>query len=187
MKSVPRCIRGPFRSALTLMLQEIVAGHEVSDRFRVERGWKGFLMLPRLLLHRRCRGGLISRDKLKERFKLFNAGRWFELLAASVKCDDEAAAASRWKRRRSVPNDLEHRVNRAMSKIQLGELTAGRQALEGADLAPGTPDTLQHLRARPQVSRDPIPEDQGHIPQHHSSWTVKFGANLRSEQEDHQG
>ena len=74
MKSVPRCIRGPFRSALKLMLQEIVAGHDASDRFRVERGWKGFFMLPRLLLHRRCRGGLISKDKLKERFKLFNAG-----------------------------------------------------------------------------------------------------------------
>ena len=28
------------------MLQEIVAGHEASDRFRVERGWN---MLPQLL------------------------------------------------------------------------------------------------------------------------------------------
>ena len=51
-----------------------------------------------------------------------------------------------------------------MSKIQLGELAAGRQVLEGADLAPGNPDTLQHLRARPQVPRDPILVDQGHIP-----------------------
>ena len=49
MKSVPWCIRGPFRSALNLMLQEIVARHEISDGDRVERGWKGFFMLPRLL------------------------------------------------------------------------------------------------------------------------------------------
>ena len=130
----------------------------------MERGWKGFFMLTRLLLHRRCRGGPISKDKWKEIFTLFNAGRWSELLAASVKCDNEAATVSRRKRRRSGPNDLEHGVNRAMTKIQLGELTAGRQALEAADLAPGTPDTLRQLRARPQEPRDPIPEVDDHIP-----------------------
>ena len=109
---------------------------------------------------------------------MFNAGRW---LAASVKCDNEAATVSRRKRRRSGPNDLEHGVNQAMTKIQLGELTAGRQALEAADLAPGTPDTLRQLRARPQEPRDPIPEVDDHIPPAPFELDRdKFGANLRA-------
>ena len=68
-----------------------------------------------------------------------------------------------------------------MSKIQLGELTAGRQALEGADLAWGTPDTLRQLRARPQVPRDPIPAVLDHVPPAPFQLDRdKFGANLRS-------
>ena len=59
MKSVPKCIRGPFRSALKLMLQEIVAGHEASDRFRVERGLGGIahvapIALAQALPRRSC-------------------------------------------------------------------------------------------------------------------------------------
>ena len=105
-----------------------------------ERAWKGFLLLPRLL-HRKCRGGKIAKDKLKERFDLVQSGRWEQLLGSSVAFDEEASIQSTRKRRTQNHGDLEHRVNRALSRVQMGELTAGRQALEGADLAPGTAET----------------------------------------------
>ena len=40
---------------------------------------------------------------------------------------------------------LEHEVNGAMTRVQMGELTAARQELEGAELAPGTETTLRQL------------------------------------------
>ena len=43
--------------------------------------------------------------------------------------------------------------------VQLGELSSARQALEGAELAPGDRNTLHQLTSvnrRPPVPRDPI-------------------------------
>ena len=98
-----------------------------------------------------------------------------------MKCDNEAAAVSSRKRGGNDPNDWERRMNRALTKIQLGELTAGRQALEGADLAPGTPDTMRQLRARPREPRDPILGVDDRIPLAPFELDRdKFGANLRS-------
>ena len=70
-KTVPMFFVGPFRNALRLALEEATAGSHVEDLLRQERGWKLFLLLPRMLLHRGPRGGLISRDKLARRFEVF--------------------------------------------------------------------------------------------------------------------
>ena len=91
MKSVLHNLKGPYRNAMKVLLEEIVAGHERSDILRQERGWKAFMLLPRLLLHRKCRGGKIGKEKLRERFGVFRAGRWASLLAESVENDEEAA------------------------------------------------------------------------------------------------
>ena len=56
MRSVPRFLHGPFRKAMKMVLEEIMAS--VED-VRVTRGWKVLLMLPRLLLHRPPGGGVI--------------------------------------------------------------------------------------------------------------------------------
>ena len=55
------------------------------------------------------------------------------------------------------PNTMEKRAARALKLIQVGELSAGRHALEGADLADGNTATLRELRQRPANPRDPIP------------------------------
>ena len=60
MKSVPRFLRGPFRDQ--------------------ERGWKLFLMIPRMLLHRGPGGGGIPRNKLIARFEAFARGEWLQLV-----------------------------------------------------------------------------------------------------------
>ena len=54
-------------------------------------------------------------------------------------------------------NTMEKRAARALKLIQVGELSAGRHALEGADLADGNTATLRELRQRLANPRDPIP------------------------------
>ena len=39
-------------------------------------------------------------------------------------------------------------AERAHALVQLGELSAGRQALDGASLAPGTDATMGHVRQK---------------------------------------
>ena len=66
------------------------------------------------------------------------------------------------RRRRQARDDLESRAARAEALLQMGELSAARQALEGAAVAPGddaTRSALQNPAKRPPVLRDPIPDD----------------------------
>ena len=74
MKAIPRFLRGSFRNAMRVAMYEALHTNEV----RRTRGWKLFLLLPRIrmLLHRLGRGGNISRSKLVQRFDDFCAGQW---------------------------------------------------------------------------------------------------------------
>ena len=157
MKSVPRFMNGPYKIAMRVALEEM----NTIDEVRVERGWKLFLLLPRMLLHRASRGGLIPRPKLMNRLELFNRGAWRELLEASRKCSHQAAVSRRRKNRRPE-QDIARRVSRAASLVHMGELSSARQALEGASLAPGSEATLNALRdpeKRPQFPRHPLPRE----------------------------
>ena len=82
MKTVPHFLRGPYRSAMRFAMGEALQDSEQ----RRERGWKLFLMLPRLLLYRPWRGENVHKEKLSKRFQDFSDGRWTELLAGSRKC-----------------------------------------------------------------------------------------------------
>ena len=69
----------------------------------------------------------------------------------------------------------------------MGELSAGRQTLEGAKLAPGTeeswllgPRTLRELNQRPARPRDPIPELPATVPAFYLSEKRKFCQNVSS-------
>ena len=62
---------GSFCVALKVALEEIRVGHSTRNMQRQERGWKLFLLLPRMLLHRSPRGDPISKDKLVGRFDQF--------------------------------------------------------------------------------------------------------------------
>ena len=80
MKAIPRFLRGSFRNAMRVAMDEKLQTNEV----RRTRGWKLFLLLPRMLLHRPGRGGNISTSKLVQRFDDFCAGQWTQLLSASA-------------------------------------------------------------------------------------------------------
>ena len=106
---------------------------------RRTRGWKSFLLLPRML-HRRPRGGYNPKSKLAQRFDDFSGGLWARLLETSGDCDEHATVAQRRKSRHRPEDDVERRAARALSLVQMGELSAGRQA--GAEVAPGNDRTL---------------------------------------------
>ena len=59
MKSPPKFLRGAYRSAIRVAMTEADLGYAARDELRVTRSWKLFLLLPRMLLHKPVRGGLI--------------------------------------------------------------------------------------------------------------------------------
>ena len=131
MKAVPRFLRGPFRSALKLALEEATRSLDEVDQ---ERGWKLLNMLPRMLLNK-VGSGAIPRSILIARFEAFARGDWIQLVAASDACDDSVASARRRSGRRQPRDDIALRATRVELLVQLGELLSAWQALEGAALA----------------------------------------------------
>ena len=88
--------------------------------------------------------------------KLLQRVRGSHLLSQSRQCEDASVAMHRKRRRHTPQQDLDRRVVRAEGLVQMGELSAGRQALEGASLAPGNRqilDALQDPQRRPPVTQ----------------------------------
>ena len=89
-----------------------VALVEATSEARDERarGWKLFLFLPRMLLSRPPRGGLVSQEKLRKRLEMFASGRWEGLLR---ECEEGASTLRRRRRWRS--DDAQNRrVSKAL-------------------------------------------------------------------------
>ena len=158
---VPRFLRGPHRISMRVALEEI----NVDDAVRQERGWKLFLLLPRMLLHRAPRGGTNPKSKLLVRFDQFNAGELLDLLEASRKANQQAA------------------VNRRRRQVSKAEALVHME--EGSSLAPGTEATLDALRdpsKRLREPRTPVPRELS-SPEPRSFFNVEevgFSRNLRS-------
>ena len=102
MKTVPRFLRGPLRNALKIAMEEVLSSNDVAGRLR---GWKLFVMIPRMLLPRPLGGGVVAKEKLVGRFELFRQGHWTQLIHASGECDQKAAQ-SRHRRRRRAADDV---------------------------------------------------------------------------------
>ena len=164
MKTVPRFLWGSFRIALKVAMEEIVGGAVRRNEIQPERGWKLFWLLPRMMLHRSPRGGLIGREKLMARFDNFAAGQWHDLIVSSNRCAEGAATVWRRRARRVQSNQEEKRATRAFNLIQMGELSAGRHALEGAELAPCNDNTLTELRKRASRPREVVPPVPPDVP-----------------------
>ena len=160
MKFVPLVMRGAFRRVLRLAMDEILEGRESHSVLRQERGWKLFFLIPRMLLSRPPRGGLIPRKKLESRLAAFAAGQWSELIDASCEMCSKAKEAMVRKGRRQTSTDM--KVVRAEKLAMMGELSAARQVLESPDVAPGNNSTLRVLTRqdkRPALPREPPPRE----------------------------
>ena len=134
MKSPPKFVRGAYCSAMRIALQEIVEGSEAQNEERQCRGWKLFLLLPRMLLFRPPRGGLIPKPRLLDRFAMFAMGQWTQLLILSRESSEDARKVA-MRRRRTQVDSLEKRSERAQILVLMGEVSAGRRALDGAAIA----------------------------------------------------
>ena len=127
----------------------------------------------------------MPKRKLQDRFEVFADGDWASLLASSMERASQAAQASSRRSRRQDTDNLESRAARAEALVQMGELSAARQALEGAAVALGARDTLNALQdpeRRPPVLRDPFPPDILHaapVEQFSLDFDV-FTRNIRS-------
>ena len=131
----------------------------ITKIYQIARAWKLFLLLPRILLHRPA--GKIPKGKLLERFTDFSRGHWIQMLITSLDYGDQAMILQT-RRRRKQQDSVERRADRAEALVCMGELSAGRQALEGAPVAPGNDRTLRELRnpvRRPPQLRAPLSED----------------------------
>ena len=160
-------MKGVFRVALTTAMGEVLWGHDDGDELREERGWKMLMLLPRMLLAR-PRGGRISQRKLQTRINMFTTGQWHLLMEVSNECARAGVKAKVRASRRSGRDDIKSRVRRAETLVHLGELSAGRQALDGAELAPGNLATLAQLtnpERRPPVPRDPLSGSATAVPE----------------------
>ena len=160
-------------------MEEIVAGTVRSNEIQQERGWKLFLLLPRMVLHRSPRGSLVGRDKLTARFDKFAAGQWHDLIVSSNRCAEEAATVWRRRARRVQSNQEEKRATRAFNLVQKEELSAGRHALEGAELAPGNENTLTELRRRASRPRERVPPVPPDVPTFNLDEKI-FSRNVQS-------
>ena len=123
MGSPPHFLRGAYRAAMRFALEEVELGVDAQNEQRICLGWKLFLLLSRMLLHKPARGGLVLKRKLMERFVAFTRGEWIELLITSRDCA-EAAAQGRKRRQRTFQGDsVERRAERAEQLVQRGELS----------------------------------------------------------------
>ena len=73
MKAPPAFL-GAYKSAMRLALKEIVSGMEMQNQLRISRGWKLFVLLPRILLFRPARGGKVPKNHLLDRLQKFANG-----------------------------------------------------------------------------------------------------------------
>ena len=78
MRIVPLFLKGAFRSAMRVALEEAQCARDRNDDIKDTRAWKLFLLLPRMLLSRPPCGGRVPRKQLEEQFQKFSAGQWAE-------------------------------------------------------------------------------------------------------------
>ena len=150
---VPQFLKGSYRNVMRVALEEAIAEAKGV-------GGKLFMMLPRMLLHREPRGGLVLVTNWFACL-MISRSEWSALIQASGACDEQAAVGRR-RRRRRPGDDLERRAARAEMLVHLGELSSARQALEGASVASGSNQSLAMLSDRLPILRDPIPEEVTH-------------------------
>ena len=157
MKTIPRFLWGSFRIALKLALEEVAAGSLANDHYPSKDS-----PLPT--------AGSLGQKKIVGSFREVCSRAVGRPSRDSDICSEQAAVVSH-RRGRRQESGLDKRVSRVHHLVQLGELSSGREALEGAALAPGTTE-------RPPRPREAIPE----IPPHKlfELDEVSFSRNLRS-------
>ena len=99
MCTVPHFTKGAFRLGLRAAPEEVLAGFSQRSDVRLAKGWKLFMLLARMMLHKPPRGGRVPRKKMEERVQLLQNGQWSQLLERSLSNHEQAHHVSSRRRR----------------------------------------------------------------------------------------
>ena len=160
MRSIPHVLKGPYVSAVRIAIREALEARVGGNELKLTRACKFFLLFPHMLLFRPSRGGKIPKPQLLERFAKFQRGQWSELVEEGAILAEEAHSVC-CRKRRMQKADVPRRAHRALRCVLDGELSAARQALEGAEIGPGTEKThkaLTNQLKRPSEPRSRLPD-----------------------------
>ena len=162
----PAFVKGQVRQALSLALQAVLeAGDPEAYPLAALRAWKLWLLLPRMLLHRKAGERWLPKQEWRARLAAFQDGRWTHLLLdvrrslppeAGLDLPHPQAA------RGPAAGDPACGSDRARRLAHLSELSSARQALTAAPLAPGNEATLAELRdpaRRPAAPYSALPSE----------------------------
>ena len=127
MRTVPVFLKGAFKAAFRVALEERLLGEAGGDFIKVQRAWKLFMLLPRMILFRPPRGGKVTRKQLEERCQAVARGGWMHLVRRSMQAAEQGSANSCRRRRRQLGDDVTRRAARALRLVLLGEASSARQ------------------------------------------------------------
>ena len=111
-------MRGVVRTAFRLSFQEAAEARAAGNVEQETRAWKLFALVPRMLLTKPPRGGLVSKAKLSERCDAFARGEWLSLVEAN-RADAQSCSTvtSRRRRRGSSGDMMGRRAKRAVDAV----------------------------------------------------------------------
>ena len=142
MKSVPKFMQGAYRTRMRQALDAVSLGEERGDDLLQIRGWKLFFF---------------ASPDVSLPLQSGRPGSEEDIVSQSGPLPNGSVGP--------IGRDEPHQFH----MVQLGEVSAGRQALDGACLAPGdlkTQKALENPTRRPPVPRDLLPDSSS------SMWTV---------------
>ena len=150
VREVPEFFRRQLQEAFHVATARIREMHGKKKDLELERAWKLFLLLPRMLLSRSKQRGEDGKSEFFSRFRSFQRGDWLKLV-------QQARLPKRKKQAQRAGIDMvQAKLRAAEQRARLGELSHARQELVGTPLAPRTMDTYYKLadhRSRPQQPR----------------------------------
>ena len=150
IREVPEFFSSQLREAFSIATARIREMHAKKKEAELERAWKLFLLLPRMLLSRTKYQGEDGKAEFFSRFRAFKRGDWVTLVL-------HARRPKRKKQSQRVEVDpVQAKLRAAEQRARLGEISHARQELVGTPLAPRTMETYWKLAdptSRPQQPR----------------------------------
>ena len=178
MQRVPRFVRSAYRAASRQALDIMSVGEERGDESLQMRGWKLFYPLSEDVLPPSSTWWVGFKEEVEDtEFHLFCSGQWDMMVEEClVSAVNSAFARSRFAAAGTAGTLSSSEPDALSTVVQLGEVSAGRQALEGAAAAPGNERTLSALKD--PTKRPPTPRrgcspmvSVSAVPMRNSIWT----------------
>ena len=150
IREVPEFFSSQLREAFSIATARIREMHAKKKEAELERAWKLFLLLPRMLLSRTKYQGEDGKAEFFSRFRAFKRGDWMTLVQQARRPKRKKQA------QRTGVDPVQAKLRAAEQRARLGEISHARQELVGTPLAPRTMETYWKLAdptSRPQQPR----------------------------------